>query len=127
MNLKIGDFGISSFLPIGEYLILRAGSPSYVAPEFVNEEPCKLEPDIWALGCILFEIITLEKAFKGNTKFILQDNIRKGEYNKQLLKIHGNCSLSLDKLIENILTVERKKRPTISQVLGKNNNNIYIL
>lgn len=37
-NLKIADFGLASYIAIGEKLNLRCGSPGYVAPELLEDK-----------------------------------------------------------------------------------------
>jgi NIMA (never in mitosis gene a)-related kinase len=39
------------------------GTPSYLAPELCEGQPYNKSTDIWALGCILCEMMTLKKAF----------------------------------------------------------------
>ena len=36
INMKIVDFGLSSFINIDEYLYSRCGTPGYVAPEVID-------------------------------------------------------------------------------------------
>ena len=42
------------------------GTFSYMSPELINNKGYLFKSDIWSAGCILFEMITLEKAFKGS-------------------------------------------------------------
>jgi NIMA (never in mitosis gene a)-related kinase len=39
------------------------GTPSYLAPELCEGHPYNKKTDIWALGCVLYEMMTLNKAF----------------------------------------------------------------
>lgn len=43
------------------------GTPSYIAPEIWSGEPATAVSDIYALGCILFEMITGKMLVKGNS------------------------------------------------------------
>ena len=45
--VKFGDFGLASRLKPGAYTKIDMGSEQYVAPETLDQEPSKLEPDIW--------------------------------------------------------------------------------
>jgi serine/threonine protein kinase len=39
------------------------GTPSYLAPELCEGQPYDKRTDIWALGCVLYEMMVLKKAF----------------------------------------------------------------
>ena len=67
-NLKIGDFGISkkhnNTMSMANTLV---GTNIYKAPEIHGSMPYNEKADIWALGCILYELATLQPAFSGHT------------------------------------------------------------
>ena len=47
------------------------GSPAYLAPETVSSGPCSSsspQSDVWAVGVVLVELVTLERAFRGEGK-----------------------------------------------------------
>jgi NIMA (never in mitosis gene a)-related kinase len=41
------------------------GTPYYVSPELVNEEKYSYKSDVWAIGCILYELCYLKRAYDG--------------------------------------------------------------
>jgi serine/threonine-protein kinase len=43
------------------------GTPHYIAPEAWEGQTATPQTDIYALGCILYEMLTGEKVFKGET------------------------------------------------------------
>lgn len=65
------DFGLAKLA--GEHSVsLSAGSsivgtPHYIAPEVWEGKGSSVHSDIYALGCILFEMLTGDKVFKGTT------------------------------------------------------------
>ena len=43
------------------------GTPYYLSPEICQEKPYNQKSDIWSLGCILYEMVTLKHAFDSNS------------------------------------------------------------
>lgn len=68
MSPKISDFGIARIAEhdtaLGFY-----GTPSYMSPEQLSERDVGAQADIFALGCVLFELLTGKKAFLGENSF----------------------------------------------------------
>jgi serine/threonine-protein kinase len=56
------------------------GTPSYIAPEIVKGASCSPQSDIFSLGVILFEIVTLQKAVVGRTVKEVLKNVVRGKY-----------------------------------------------
>jgi serine/threonine protein kinase len=82
-TVKVLDFGLAkafgsngssqalSELPTvtidGTHEGVIAGTPSYMSPEQARGSPVDKRTDIWAFGCVLFEMLTGRKAFDGKT------------------------------------------------------------
>ena len=65
--MKLGDFGISKALPTAEDMAKSIlGTPLFMAPEVVKGLAYDSKADIWALGIIVYELVTLKKAFDGD-------------------------------------------------------------
>eukprot|EP00043_Microstomoeca_roanoka_P013672 m.134330 g.134330 ORF g.134330 m.134330 type:complete len:1026 (+) comp15818_c0_seq2:182-3259(+) len=64
--IKLGDFGIARVL-MGtmDEATTFAGTPYYMSPEALQGIGYNDKSDIWALGCILYEMCTLKHAFDG--------------------------------------------------------------
>lgn len=41
-------------------------SLNYMSPEILNSHLYNNKTDIWSFGCVLYELLTLEKAFSGS-------------------------------------------------------------
>lgn len=96
MIVKIGDFGISKILVskskaytvsttviiwIWQHVISLqvkfsfswqvVGTPCYISPELCEGKPYNQKSDIWALGCVLYELASLKRAFEAAVRCIL--------------------------------------------------------
>ena len=62
----IGDFGVGTNL---SHTLDKAktlvGTPQYISPEIRGGLGYSYESDIWALGCVLYELCALQKPFDG--------------------------------------------------------------
>ena len=63
--IKIGDFGISRQLYNSRDFANTANGPLlYMAPEEIRQNNYNTKVDIWALGCVIHELCTLNICFK---------------------------------------------------------------
>ncbi|EGR33065.1 protein kinase domain protein [Ichthyophthirius multifiliis] len=79
--LKLGDFGIGKQ---SEQTQSKIGTVCYMAPEMVEKIDNKYNKkiDIWALGCILLELLTGKKFFNGIDKNDVIKNILNFDFKK---------------------------------------------
>jgi len=42
------------------------GTPYYMSPEVCEGKPYTFKSDVWSLGCVLFELCSLNYAFQAN-------------------------------------------------------------
>jgi serine/threonine-protein kinase len=68
-EIKIADFGIARVASDDPQEPGLVGSPSYMSPEQVREEPVEERSDVFSLGCVLYELLTGSKAFSGENTF----------------------------------------------------------
>ena len=68
-SLKVSDFGLSQNEDAEAMVTPRAGTPSYMAPEQAQgmAEALGKGVDVYALGAILYELLTGRPPFKGET------------------------------------------------------------
>jgi serine/threonine protein kinase len=69
-SIKILDFGLSRVKPVpidaGPH-VEGQGSPAFLSPEQLSGELTDERTDIWALGAILYELVTGRSAFRADT------------------------------------------------------------
>ena len=61
--VKIGDFGISKVLSSKSRANTIVGTPCYISPELCEGKSYNQKSDVWALGCVLYELVSLRRAF----------------------------------------------------------------
>nr|AKN21710.1 NEK8-1 [Schmidtea mediterranea] len=111
--LKIGDFGISKVLNEDEFANTQVGTPVYMSPEVIQGLPYSSKSDIWASGCVLYEIISRKKLFEYSNHLSLAMKIINGEFQTM-----PNCNNSdLLDLLQRLLLNEPTKRPSAEDVL----------
>jgi len=86
-----------------------------MSPELFKYKPYSYKSDIWALGCVLYEICNLKHAFTAQSLNGLAVKILKGNY----MPISTMYSKNLRNLIMSMLNINPKKRPTINEILEK--------
>jgi len=115
-EVKIGDFGIARVLQHTYDCAQTAiGTPYYLSPEICQEKPYNQKSDIWSLGCILYEMVTLRHAFDSNSMKGLVVKILKGTYPA----IPSCYSQNLRDLIDEMLQKDPHKRPSVKRILEK--------
>ena len=46
------------------HIFKQTGTPYYASPEVWKDQPYENKSDIWSLGCVLYEIVTLKPPFR---------------------------------------------------------------
>ncbi len=65
-NIYLTDFGVARHSLSTTTTMASAGTPAYMAPEQIRGDPVSAETDIYALGTLLFEMLTGRRPFLGN-------------------------------------------------------------
>lgn len=65
---KIADFGLSVMDRNHAFMETFAGTPIYMAPEILQEQPYNEKVDIWAFGCIMYNLMALKPPWQPPTR-----------------------------------------------------------
>ncbi|XP_077572541.1 serine/threonine-protein kinase Nek1 isoform X12 [Stigmatopora nigra] len=115
-TVQLGDFGIARVLNSTVELARTCiGTPYYLSPEICENKPYNNKSDIWALGCVLYEMCTLKHAFEaGNMKNLVLKIIR-GSYHP--VAVH--YSSELRSILAQLFKHNPRERPSVSSILDK--------
>ncbi|KAJ4333593.1 G2-specific serine/threonine protein kinase [Didymella glomerata] len=113
-SVKLGDFGLSKILQSHDFASTYVGTPFYMSPEICKAEQYGPHSDIWALGCIIYEMCAKQPPFNAKTHFDLIQKIKSGRYPD----IPACYSAELRKVIASCLQVTPDHRPDTAALLN---------
>ncbi len=93
---RVMDFGIATRLAdVPQEAGALAGTPAYMAPEYIQSREYTFRSDLFAVGLILYEMVSGERAVAGGSAIVTMQNI-----------VSGKICLSLD----STATIDEKLR-----------------
>lgn len=102
-HLKLADFGTAIYedAPTQDF----TGTPEYVSPEVLTEGKARPASDLWALGCVIYQLFHGRPPFLGESQYLMFQSIkeRKVEFSKYFT---GHVR----DLVEELLVVDPTKR-----------------
>ncbi|VTJ68916.1 Hypothetical predicted protein [Marmota monax] len=113
MEVKIGDLGLATRLgPGGRCHRVLCGTPNLLAPEVVSRKGHSCPSDIWALGCIMYTVLTGTPPFAAASLSEMYQNIRDGHYPEP-----AHLSPNARRLIARLLAPDPAERPNLDHLL----------
>lgn len=110
-EVRFVDFGFALVVNNKRNESEVAGTPYYIAPE-VLDESYNRQCDVWSLGVSLYQLLTGNMPFDGNTPKQVFGKIKSGKFD-----MPDNLSDECKDLISKMLIVNPKKRISVEQAL----------
>ena len=116
-EIKIGDFGISKKLIDKNFTFTnnQRGTFNYMAPEIINGQKYNKKVDIWSLGCILYELFTLDYCFDCTNIFGAMKNITNSNHGEIDTNIYN---IEWQNIIDLLLKANSNERPEIDKIIN---------
>ena len=117
-RVKLTDFGLARVLEDsqGQVHTQAAGTPSYMSPEQIRGEPVDPRTDLYAFGCVLFELLCRRPLFGGGARSLHQHLNEKPDDPRHLRQ---ETPPALAELILRCLAKEASQRPQSAAEVGR--------
>eukprot|EP00007_Cunea_sp_BSH-02190019_P005895 CAMPEP_0174243722 /NCGR_PEP_ID=MMETSP0417-20130205/32598_1 /TAXON_ID=242541 /ORGANISM="Mayorella sp, Strain BSH-02190019" /LENGTH=787 /DNA_ID=CAMNT_0015323291 /DNA_START=166 /DNA_END=2526 /DNA_ORIENTATION=+ len=116
LDLKLADFGLSKIFDNVVQLQTACGSPGYVAPEILQEEPYGKPVDMWSVGVIAYILLSGYPPFASDNISKLFQMIMAADYSmpaEQWDQVSGSAK----DFVKRLLMLDPAKRLTAKQAL----------
>ncbi|KAK7301098.1 hypothetical protein RJT34_11958 [Clitoria ternatea] len=114
-TVKVCDFGLSRF-KANTFLSSKsvAGTPEWMAPEFLRGDPSNEKSDVYSFGVILWELVTLQQPWSGLSHAQVVGAVA---FQNRRLAIPPNISLALASLMESCWADDPADRPSFGSIV----------
>ena len=115
-DVRIGDLGVAKVLSnTAAFAHTYVGTPYYLSPELCEDKPYNTKSDVWALGCVLYELCALRHPFDANNQGALFLKIVRGHYSP----VSNQFSPELREVAELCLCKDYRRRPAVQTLLNR--------
>ncbi|KAG2465022.1 NEK10 kinase, partial [Polypterus senegalus] len=115
-KVTITDFGLAKQKQENSKLMSVVGTILYTCPEIVKNEPYGEKADVWAVGCILYQMVTLNPPFYSSNMLSLATKIVEAVYEPVPEDVY---SKKVTDIITWCLTPDPDLRPDIIEVSAR--------
>lgn len=111
-NIKLCDFGWSTYVSDGDNNTQKAGTFEYMSPECLKNEVQGFPADVWSLGVLLFELCTNEEPYNMKSTAGMLNMMARHRFNSDKIK-----NEDVKDLISKMLRYKPEERPTMQEVM----------
>ncbi|KAK4167300.1 putative Serine/threonine-protein kinase [Cladorrhinum sp. PSN259] len=124
MHVKITDFGTAKLLPDpreprppensnleNDRAASFVGTAEYVSPELLTDKSAGKPSDLWAFGCIIYQLLVGRPPFKGATEYLTFQKIVNLEY-----EFPAGFPPTARDLVERCLVLDPNRRLTVEHI-----------
>ncbi|KAF9603131.1 hypothetical protein IFM89_033967 [Coptis chinensis] len=114
-TVKVCDFGLSRF-KANTFISSKsvAGTPEWMAPEFLRGEPSNEKSDVYSFGVILWELVTIQQPWSGLSPAQVVGAVA---FQNRRLAIPQNTCPELASLMESCWADKPEQRPSFANIV----------
>jgi serine/threonine-protein kinase len=122
LNVKLADFGAARIVDLPDDGITRpgvvVGTPTYMSPEHITGASVDGRTDLYALGCVLFEMLSGKPPYRGESmRSVLTQHIQAAI--PTVASPHGALSPALVRLVRKLMAKDpRQRHASADQVIA---------
>jgi len=115
-DARLGDLGVSRVLSdTADFASTLVGTPYYLSPELCEAKPYNDRSDVWAYGCVVYQMCTLRHPFDAKNQAALLVKIVRGSY----APVPAAYSAELRTLVAGCLEHDAARRPAVRELLAE--------
>jgi serine/threonine protein kinase len=110
-SVKVADFGIAkvSASASAVHSGVIKGKLAYMAPEQASAQPLDARADIYAMGVVLYELLSGARAFEGETEAAILSKVLRGDY-VPLEQRAPDVPVALAQIVRQMMAYDREHR-----------------
>lgn len=114
MIVKLADFGLALPLPEGKALKGNEGCYMYQSPERLSNNLYGFKSEVWAVGVMLYEILTCKHMFHSDAIPVLLIQMEPNSNQRRMNRLPSDISVEMQTLMDDLLEFSAKKRMSMS-------------
>ena len=108
-DIKISDFGAALMTSTDQTQVTGIGSPAYMSPQQIKEQPLDHQTDIYSLGVVMYQLLTGVLPFQASNNFSMMYQITNVE--PPLASSHRKeIPLAVDRIVRKAMHKELDRR-----------------
>ncbi|XP_014071358.2 obscurin isoform X3 [Salmo salar] len=116
-EIKICDFGFCQEIDTSRHQYSKFGTPEFVAPEIIHQDPVTIASDIWSIGVVAYLCLMCRCPFMGETDRATLLRVGEGTLNWDAPDLTYR-STGAQGFLRTVLQPDPEKRPTAFECLG---------
>jgi hypothetical protein len=117
-DIKISDFGLALSSSMDTTQVTGIGSPAYMSPEQIREQPLTQQTDIYSLGVVMYQLLTGQLPYQASNNFSMIYQITTTDPAPPSTLREG-IPMSVDRIVRKAMQKEQSRRYQVWEDFAK--------